>query len=201
MTPARRGRWPTSSARRAYRFLDRYRRSFDFQQLKAFRAIQRCRTAALGGHIDACPKWSRSTRPSPITLARNRALSEVPSAGLRANAIGSQLAIASFSATSYFHVGIHRAARAQCAGAGLIHPRVFYDLLFTCRQRTNVVESRTRSQTGPRCGNRCDQHSAYLGTGTCFSIRIFTASFRRAACLQTTAAGYGPAPLSFSSCR
>ena len=38
------------------RFLDRYEKSFDFQQLKAFRAIQRCRTAALGGHIDACPK-------------------------------------------------------------------------------------------------------------------------------------------------
>src|SRR5882757_3621962 len=36
------------------RFLDRYRSSFDFQQLKAFRAIQRCRTAALGGHRDAC---------------------------------------------------------------------------------------------------------------------------------------------------
>ena len=29
------------------RFLERYRSSFDFQQLKAFRAIQRCRTAAL----------------------------------------------------------------------------------------------------------------------------------------------------------
>src|SRR3989441_13022613 len=36
------------------RFLDRYRSSFDFQQLKALRAIQRCRTAALGGHRDAC---------------------------------------------------------------------------------------------------------------------------------------------------
>src|SRR6266849_2950441 len=36
------------------RFLDRYRSSFDFQQLKASRAIQRCRTAALGGHRDAC---------------------------------------------------------------------------------------------------------------------------------------------------
>ncbi|PYU66697.1 MAG: hypothetical protein DMG52_35605, partial [Acidobacteria bacterium] len=36
------------------RFLDRYRSSFDFQQLKAFRAIQRCRTAALGGHRDTC---------------------------------------------------------------------------------------------------------------------------------------------------
>jgi hypothetical protein len=38
------------------RFLDRYRSSFDFQQHKAFRAIQRCRTAALGGHVDVCPK-------------------------------------------------------------------------------------------------------------------------------------------------
>ena len=38
------------------RFLDRYRSSFDFQQLKAFRAIQRCRTAALGEHRDACPR-------------------------------------------------------------------------------------------------------------------------------------------------
>ncbi len=36
------------------RFLERYRSSFDFQQLKAFRAIQRCRTAALGGHRDQC---------------------------------------------------------------------------------------------------------------------------------------------------
>ena len=36
------------------RFLDRYRSSLDFQQLKAFRAIQRCRTAALGGHRDTC---------------------------------------------------------------------------------------------------------------------------------------------------
>ena len=38
------------------RFLDRYEKSFDFLQLKAFRAIQRCRTAALGGHVDACPR-------------------------------------------------------------------------------------------------------------------------------------------------
>jgi len=37
------------------RFLDRYRSSFDFQQLKAFRAIQRCRTAALGGHPGCVP--------------------------------------------------------------------------------------------------------------------------------------------------
>ena len=33
------------------RFLARYRSSFGFQKLKAFRAIQRCRTAALGGRM------------------------------------------------------------------------------------------------------------------------------------------------------
>jgi hypothetical protein len=30
------------------RFLDRYEKSFDFQQLKAFRAIPRCRTGGFG---------------------------------------------------------------------------------------------------------------------------------------------------------
>ena len=37
-------------------FPDRYRSSLDLQQLKAFRAIQNCRTGALGGHLDACPE-------------------------------------------------------------------------------------------------------------------------------------------------
>src|SRR5512135_685947 len=43
------------------RFLERYRSSFGFQQLKAFRAIQRCRTAALGGHRDACLRCGYQT--------------------------------------------------------------------------------------------------------------------------------------------
>jgi len=38
------------------RFLDRCRARFDFQQLKAFRALLNCRTAAPGGHLDACPQ-------------------------------------------------------------------------------------------------------------------------------------------------
>jgi hypothetical protein len=38
------------------RFLNKYRSSFGYQKLKAFRAIQNCRTAALGGHLDACSK-------------------------------------------------------------------------------------------------------------------------------------------------
>ena len=38
------------------RFLDKYQSSFSFQQRKVFRALQSCRTAALGGHLDACPQ-------------------------------------------------------------------------------------------------------------------------------------------------
>src|SRR5664279_5334529 len=43
------------------RFLERYRSSFDFQQLKALRAILRCRTAALGGHRDQCARCGYQT--------------------------------------------------------------------------------------------------------------------------------------------
>jgi len=35
-------------------FIDRHRSTIRFQQLKVMRAIVRCRTAALGGHIDKC---------------------------------------------------------------------------------------------------------------------------------------------------
>ena len=41
------------------RFLDRHESGFGYQQLKAFRAIQKCRTAALGGHLDSCPQCGR----------------------------------------------------------------------------------------------------------------------------------------------
>ena len=36
------------------RFLRRFKSSRSYQQLKVFRAIERCRTAALGGHEDKC---------------------------------------------------------------------------------------------------------------------------------------------------
>jgi Putative transposase/Transposase zinc-binding domain len=37
-------------------FIDRHRDRLRFQQLKVMRAILHCRTAALGGHIDICPR-------------------------------------------------------------------------------------------------------------------------------------------------
>ena len=38
------------------RFLDRYRKSLTYPQVKVLNAITRCRTAALGGHRDQCDR-------------------------------------------------------------------------------------------------------------------------------------------------
>ena len=35
-------------------FIDRHQNRISFQQMKVMRAIENCRTAALGGHIDKC---------------------------------------------------------------------------------------------------------------------------------------------------
>ena len=42
----------------ANRFINRHRHWLRFQQLKVMRAITRCRTAALGGHIDKCVEYT-----------------------------------------------------------------------------------------------------------------------------------------------
>jgi predicted Zn-ribbon and HTH transcriptional regulator len=38
------------------RFVERHRKWLSYQQLNVLRAIGRCRTSALGGHLDACPR-------------------------------------------------------------------------------------------------------------------------------------------------
>src|SRR5215472_12988397 len=60
------------------RLLDRYESSFDYQQLKAFRAIQKCRTAALGGHLDSCPQCGHQA--ISYNSCRKPALPKVPDA-------------------------------------------------------------------------------------------------------------------------
>lgn len=41
------------------RFLDKNRSWLSFQQLTVLRAIARCRTATLGGHLDSCSQCGR----------------------------------------------------------------------------------------------------------------------------------------------
>jgi Transposase zinc-binding domain len=52
-------------------FIDRHHNRMRFQQLKVMRAIVRCRTAALGGHIDKCLRCGKDGGHS-FNSCRNR---------------------------------------------------------------------------------------------------------------------------------
>ena len=138
------------------RFLDRYRSSFDFQQLKAFRAIQHCRTAALG-RPSRCLSRTAVIRPSLITRA---ATGTVRSARPRPANAGWRPASENCLATSYFHVVF--TVPHELNVLALENPRLFYDLLFTASAQT-LLEDRRRSQA-PGRRDRHAQHSAHLGS-------------------------------------
>lgn len=127
------------------RFLDRYRRSFDFQQLKAFRAIQRCRTAALGGHIDACPQCGHHA--ISYNSCRNR---HCPKCQAQAREHWLAARERELVATSYFHVVF--TVPHELNVLALDNPRMFYDLLFTASAQTLLKVARDPKHLGAEIG-------------------------------------------------
>src|SRR6516162_2287785 len=111
------------------RFLDRYRSGFDFQQLKAFRAIQRCRTAALGGHVEHCPRCGH--RAISYNSCRNR---HCPKCQAQAREHWLAARERELLATSYFHVVF--TVPHELNVLALNNSRWFYDLLFTASAQT-----------------------------------------------------------------
>jgi hypothetical protein len=111
------------------RFLDRYRSSFGYQQLKAFRAIQRCRTAALGGHRDACLRCGYRT--ISYNSCRNRHCLKCQT---QARERWLEARERELLATSYFHVVF--TVPHELNVLALENPRLFYDLLFTASAQT-----------------------------------------------------------------
>ena len=111
-------------------FLDRYEKSFAFQQLKAFRAIQRCRTAALGGHIDACPGCGYQAAIS-YNSCRNR---HCPKCQVQARERWLLARQRELLATSYFHVVF--TVPHELNVLALDNQRLFYDLLFKASAKT-----------------------------------------------------------------
>ena len=110
-------------------FLDRYRSSFGFQQLKAFRAIQRCRTAALGGHRDACLRCGYQA--ISYNSCRNR---HCPKCQAQARERWLAARERELLDTSYFHVVF--TVPHELNVFALENPRLFYDLLFTASAQT-----------------------------------------------------------------
>jgi len=111
------------------RFLDRYRSSFDFQQLKAFRAIQRCRTAALGGHRDQCSRCGYQA--ISYNSCRNR---HCPKCQAQARERWLAARERELLPASYFHVVF--TVPHELNLLALENPTLFYDLLFTASAQT-----------------------------------------------------------------
>src|SRR6202162_4240744 len=127
------------------RFLDRYRSSFGFQQLKAFRAILRCRTAALGGHRDACPSCGHQA--ISYNSCRNR---HCPKCQTQARQRWLTARERELLAPSYFHVVF--TVPHELNVLALENPRLFYDLLFTASAQTLLQIAMDRKHLGAEIG-------------------------------------------------
>lgn len=111
------------------RFIDRYRASFDFQQLKAFRALLNCRTAALGGHLDACPQCG--FQAISYNSCRNR---HCPKCQAQARERWLAAREQALLPTPYFHVVFTVPHELNLLAQD--NPRHFYHLLFTASAAT-----------------------------------------------------------------
>ena len=128
------------------RFLDMYERTFDFQQLKAFRAIQRCRTAALGGHIDACPRCGFQAAIS-YNSCRNR---HCPKCQARARERWLAARQRELLPTRYFHVVFTVPHELNVLALDNAHR--FYDLLFTASAQAALEVAADPKHLGAEIG-------------------------------------------------
>ena len=169
------------SSQQGNRFLDRYRTSFGFQQLKAFRAIQNCRTAALGGHLDAC---LRVRLPGP-SLTTPAATGTAPSARRRRASAGSLPGNES-PADPLLPCRLHHAARAQRAGTRQTRA-VLRSVIH--RQPATLSGSGGRPQDAWVRRSACSA-SCIPGARICCCIPTSTVSFRPGASRRSNVAGY-----------
>ena len=134
-------------------FLERFRAILSYQQLKAFRAVLRCRTAALGGHRQVCRLPVRSTHF--LQLLQVTQLPQVPGAGPPAMARGTATRPAQHE---LFPRRLHRAPRTEPAGAH------YSQAIFRSAVPGQLPDSARggRRSEAARCRGRISLHPAHL---------------------------------------
>ncbi|MDR5726279.1 MAG: IS91 family transposase [Terriglobia bacterium] len=86
--------------RKGRQFLERFKAVLSYQQLKAYRAVERCRTAALGGHKDKCEDCAYEA-PISFNSCRSRCC---PKCQAQARRRWLQIQQRDLLNTNYFHV-------------------------------------------------------------------------------------------------
>ena len=115
------------------------------EQAAALRDIERCRTAALGGHLDECKTcgWSRPSYNS----CRNR---HCPKCQALRQAVWIESRVARTLATHHFHVVF--TLPAELRPLAQLHPAFVYKQLFDCASATLLELGRDPKRLGAQLG-------------------------------------------------
>jgi hypothetical protein len=109
-------------------FIEKSRRWLTWQHLKVLRAIEHCRTAALGGHVDSCSQCGH--RAISFNSCRNR---HCPKCQVNARSKWVKLRADEVLPVKYFHVVF--TLPHELSGLALRNKRALYELLFrTCSE-------------------------------------------------------------------
>ena len=163
------------------RFLKRFKSSRSYQQLKAFRAIERCRTAALGGHRDKCVGCEYEA-PFSYNSCRSRCC---PKCQARARQRWIEARQRELLPTNYFHVVF--TVPHELNGFARTSPAATTTCCSRPAPRHCSKWQPIRSASAPRSDS---SRSCIPGDRTCFSIHISTVSCPPADYLRTISAGY-----------
>ena len=127
-------------------FLQRYQASVSYQQLNAYRAIWRCRTAALGGHKDKCVGCQYEA-PISYNSCRSRCC---PKCQAQARTRWLQAQQRDLLNTNYFHLVF--TVPHELNPLALTSPRPFFDLLFEASSQTLLEVARDPQRLGAEIG-------------------------------------------------
>jgi hypothetical protein len=111
-------------------YLEHYQSSVSYQQLKAYRAVERCRTAALGGHKDKCVNCQYEA-PHSYNSCRSRCCPKCQAQERRRWLEAQQRDLLN---TNYFHLVF--TVPHELNPLALTSPRPFLDLLFDASSQT-----------------------------------------------------------------
>jgi hypothetical protein len=126
-------------------FLNRCLSCFDRQHLRVLNAIQRCRTAALGGHVDACSRCG--LRAISYNSCRNRHCPKC-----QANARHRWLAARRTELLPVRYVHVVFTLPHELAPLALLNKKVVYGLLFRASAATLLEVARDPRHLGAEIG-------------------------------------------------
>src|SRR5450755_4645893 len=132
--------------RKGKQFLERFKAVLNYQQLKAYRAVKRCRTAALGGHRDKCEDCTYEA-PFSYNSCRSRCC---PKCQAQARQRWLELQQRDLLNTNYFHVVF--TLPHELNPLALTSPRTLFDLLFEATSQTLLEVAADPKRLGAEIG-------------------------------------------------